>query len=154
MQGAEPPTLERVKAEAVPITGFGIEREPLPGSSAAGVPVVHVDASRRPDLVDLQRDALRERYTRKRPRSAHWWVTYGEQGRLKVALWVEYSSPARCSFALAFDFAEQHDAIAAINRAGAVAVSTVPPGEALEVLVLGVEPYARLAELRARLGLG
>src|SRR5213078_1996296 len=84
-QGMEPPTLERVKAEAVPITGFGIERERLPGSSAAGVTVVHVDASRRPVLVELQRVAQRERYTRKRPRSAHWWVTYGEQGRIKVA---------------------------------------------------------------------
>ena len=153
MQEEQPPTLERVKAEAVPITGLGIEREPLPGASAAEVLIVHVDASHRPDLADLQRVAQRERYTKKHARSRHWWVTYGEQGRLKVALWVEYSGPARCSFTLTFDFAEHHDAIAAINHAGAVAVSTVPPGEALEVLVLEVGPYARLAELRARLGL-
>lgn len=87
------------------------------------VPLVLVDAAKRPDVADLVRVHQLEGDGDIETR----WRYYLSQSFAKAVLDVEMSAPVRTSFALCFDLTEHFEALADMAEAGTLVMTTSTP---------------------------
>jgi hypothetical protein len=106
-----------LRAEAVPIAGYGWTQ------SAAPVPLVHLDARARPDLVDLRRVAWLDRGGRALF-DVEGLDQYAGDDDGWFALRVSVRRPVRSTFVLVLSLRTTPELLAAITRAGRLALTT------------------------------